>query len=174
MQFVLITHERELPKPSNTGQLLLAAEGVGVRQIIWARKEPDAQLLAAIEQGRVVLVYPLLGVEGYRLTCLEEKDHHSCGNQLAGLLPDNPVIALIDATWQQAQKMFNQSAYLHAIPRLELQRERPSQFWLRRNQKATGLCTVECAIEVLRLAGEKTAADRLEQDFQIFLRQPRQ
>lgn len=173
MQFTLITHERELPKPSNTGQLILAAEGVAARRIVWARRTPDALLLAEIEQRRVVLVYPLLGADGFRMTCLEEKDHHSTRNQLATLLPQAPVIVLIDATWQQAQKMFNQSPYLQQLPRLELARERPSQFWLRRNQKSAGLCTVECAIEVLRLAGQKSAADGLELDFQAFLHQPK-
>lgn len=173
MEFVLITHEREAPKPSNTGRLLLAAEGVKARQVLWARKAPDDSLLEDIRQGRALLVYPLLGAEGHRLECLEEKDHHCSDNSLAGLLPEKPVVVLIDATWQQAQKMFNQSPYLQQLPRLELARERPSQFWLRRNQKSAGLCTVECAIEILRLTGDKAVADGLEAGFMAFLRQPR-
>lgn len=171
IQFFLITHEREVPKPSNTGRLLLTDSELNARKIIWARKSPDPELLSHIEQQRVVLIYPLLDAVGHRLICLEEKQHHSTENQLASVLPPDPVVALIDATWQQAQKMFNQSSYLHGLPRLELQRERPSEFRLRRNQKPAGLCTVECAIEVLRLAGEKHRADQLQKAFYRFLRQ---
>lgn len=173
MQFVLLTHEREVPKPSNTGQLLLVAEGVDARQVVWARKSPDHRLLADIAERRALLIYPLSGAEGFSVTCLEEKEHGDSRNRMSSLLPANPLIVLIDATWQQAQKMYNQSPYLHAVPRLELRRERPSMFWLRRNQKAVGLCTVECAIEVFRLAGERLKADVLEAEFLAFLSMPR-
>lgn len=170
---MLLCHERELVKASNTGQLLLARNDLSARQVTWARKQPDAALLAAIDQGRALLVYPLLGAEGHRLTCLEEKQHADARNRLAGLVPDDAVIVILDATWQQAQKLFNQSPYLHAIARLELQRERPSMFRLRRNQRSSGLCTVECAIEILRLQGETAAADALEKSFFDFMQQPK-
>ncbi|WP_390591618.1 tRNA-uridine aminocarboxypropyltransferase [Simiduia litorea] len=173
INFVLLCHERELQKKSNTGQLLAGCQGVSARTVIWARKAPDASLLADINDGKTCLVYPLLGTQGHKLTCLEERQQGDTYNRLAVLLPDNPVVVLIDATWQQAQKMFNQSPYLQNIPRLELARERPSQFRLRRNQKAYGLCTVECAIELLRLSGARAEANQLETNFVGFMSLPK-
>lgn len=169
----MLCHQRELVKASNTGQLLLAHDAISARQVTWARKRPDAGLLAAIAEGRAFLVYPLLGEYGHRLDCLEEKEHADECNRLMPLVPDDAVIVLIDATWQQAQKMYNQSPYLHDLPRLELARERPSLFRLRRNQRASGLCTVECAIELLRLAGERQTAGALEAAFLRFMAKPK-
>ncbi|MDN3640886.1 tRNA-uridine aminocarboxypropyltransferase [Simiduia curdlanivorans] len=173
MNIVLLCHERELLKPSNTGQLLHQCSGICARSVTWARKAPDLELLEAIAASRAYLVYPLLGASGQKLRCLEESEQRNTDNKLSVLLVENPVIVLIDATWQQAQKMFNQSPYLQHIPRLELSRERPSLFRLRRNQKKAGLCTVECAIELLRLCGERSVADQLEATFIHFMSLPR-
>ena len=47
---------------------------------------------------------------------------------------------VIDGTWQEAQKMFNQSPWLQQLPTLHIS-DRNSQFTLRRNQQ--GLSTME-------------------------------
>jgi DTW domain-containing protein YfiP len=49
-------------------------------------------------------------------------------------------LVLIDATWQEARKMFNQSPYLKALPKVLLINSPKSIYPLRRNQIEGGLC----------------------------------
>ncbi len=174
MEFILLCHARELAKKSNTGQLLLAQPELATRQIIWARKAPDTELLTTIATGNCWLLYPLADRPGKSLQCLPESyQQNAINDQLAESLGENPTVILIDATWQQAQKMVNQSPYLTDVARLSLSREAPSLFRLRRNQRRGGLCTVECAIELLYLAGRATSARTLHAQFLAFMAQPR-
>lgn len=173
MNIVLLCHERELAKKSNTGQLLLEHEGVSCRQVIWARKAPDAILLSDIGVRQCWLIYPLLEASGEQVNCVPESEHSSGDCRMPPSITEESTFILIDATWQQAQKMYNQSPYLHPLPRLELAREKPSEFRLRKNQKSSGLCTVECAIELLRLLGQAKSAGSLHNKFLTFMAQPR-
>jgi DTW domain-containing protein YfiP len=81
-------------------------------------------------------------------------------------------LVLIDATWQEARKIYNHSPYLRAAPRVVLEANTASSYRLRRNQPEGGLCTAECVIEILRKQGEDNAADRLEAAFTQFNRAP--
>ncbi|UTA47018.1 DTW domain-containing protein [Simiduia sp. 21SJ11W-1] len=174
LEFILLCHERELAKKSNTGQLLMHFPAIRARQIIWARKAPDAALLTAIARQECWLVYPLLGMQGEAFDCVPESlQREPLENQLRARLGGPVKVILMDATWQQAQKMVNHSPYLADVPRLALVREGPSLFRLRRNQRPGGLCTVECAIELLFLAGQPQEARALHARFMEFMAQPR-
>lgn len=172
VEFVLLCHSRELVKKSNTGQLVMAQAGVTARLVEWSRTAPDPQLLRAIARDNCWLLYPR-GESVVCVNCVPESQLARAQNSLTAQLGDNPVIVLIDATWQQAQKMYNQSPYLQGLPALALRRDRPSMFRLRRNQKPEGLCTVECVVELLYLAGERPVAQALEEAFQAFMAQPK-
>ena len=76
---------------------------------------------------------------------------------------------IIDGTWQEAQKMYNRSPYLHDLPRVKIQSDTPSAYHLRRNQRPGCLCTVECAIEVIRATGFDDYADDLQSRFISYL-----
>jgi DTW domain-containing protein len=173
MEFVLLCHSRERVKKSNTGRLALQQPSLAARQIVWSRIEPDTQLLADINAGHCWLLYPVADTVGVRLNCVNEADQARACDRLTPLVGQKAKVILIDATWQQAQKMFNQSPYLHHLPRLELARESPSGFRLRRNQKPGGLCTVECIIELLYLNGQVNLAQHLHKSFEEFMAQPK-
>lgn len=141
MHFWLLTHEREMLRPTNTGRLIRSAQ-----RIIWQRKAANLELLQQISLGNIALLYP-----------------GNSNNQLAPpSMPDHLII--LDATWQEAQKMYNQSKYLHGLPKISLDGYQ-STYTLRRNQK--GLCTAEVAayalLEIGRNEESKSLLQRLQQ-----------
>ncbi len=72
---------------------------------------------------------------------------------------------IIDGTWQQAQKIYNRSPYLKALPAVKIPVNKPSAYHLRRNQRAGCLCTAECAIEILKVSGFSMLANDLQSMF---------
>ncbi|HEY7884023.1 MAG TPA: tRNA-uridine aminocarboxypropyltransferase [Cellvibrionaceae bacterium] len=144
----LLTHCREMQKSTNTGQLVLDSlcgltgnDMPQVRRVIWQRQRADALLLKHIQQYRSALVYPAAEQESDKAAHLQ---HY----------------IIIDATWQQAQKMLNQSPYLFHLPRVSLAAEK-SAYQLRRNQRSQGLCTSETVAQLMRIHGQTELAQRL-------------
>lgn len=149
MKIFLLTHERELLRVSNTGVL---AENVApeiVERIIWARNTPDPALLDAISHKNTVLLYPVDDTDAVPIESFEN-------------------IILLDATWQEARKMFNKSPYLKNLPRAHIKPRQISQYQLRRNQPEGGLCTAECVVEILIAKNHIDIAERLDAAFGIF------
>lgn len=175
----LLCHPTELHKSSNTGQLLpgllaetsfadshLADSNVAVEprwrsyQISWQRKQPDPQLMAALQRGGAVLLYPSANAQTIDLDM-----------QLPRQLAENQAlhsVIVLDATWQLAQKMFNQSPYLHALPHWHAHSQYQSVFKLRRNQRAGAWCTAETVALLWQASGALQQADELWQRFHRF------
>ena len=153
MKIFLLTHERELERPSNTGNIVLeATAGSGlVQRVVWHRTNPDPNLLAEITRPATGVVYPVSEVAGPAVE-----------------LPQCEQFVLLDATWQEARKMYNRSPYLHTASRVNLDARNQSVYALRRNQKSGGLCTAECVAEILRQKGESRLADKVLSDFLTF------
>ena len=146
MNIILLTHSREVSKTTNTGRLvkqILPHSQV----IIWQRTLPDKNLLQLIASGKTALVYP------------------SDDAMASAALSDFENFILIDSTWQEARKIFNRSPYLQALPRVKIVSSSPSKFNLRRNQVAGGLCTAECAIELLKAGENVELANKLDHLF---------
>jgi DTW domain-containing protein YfiP len=152
MKITLLTHSKEFGKRSNTGKLVVEVLGEVAEQIQWDRMNPPADLLREIEAGGVALIYP---------GAVDET-----GNDLTGICQ----VILIDGTWHEARKIHQRSPYLQNIRRVCLKTAEKSVYNLRKNQKESCLCTAECVIEVLRLAGDDAAAERLQQSFLAFIR----
>lgn len=150
MYITLLTHTTELNKTSNTGQLVLQQlaqqQSVVCERVIWQRKQPDANLLKRIDSMPSALLYPA-PCERSSLSLNEALPKH---------------IILLDATWQQARKMYNHSTYLHGLGHIELTPQHISQYRLRRNQRDYGLCTSESVAELLRLDHKPTLAAQLD------------
>ncbi|MFV8783440.1 DTW domain-containing protein [Microbulbifer sp. SA54] len=154
VKIILLTHERELDRPSNTGSLAIGVAGGDcdiVRRVVWNRTAPNQELLSEIANENCGLLYPVTEVEGYEVE-----------------IADCEQFILLDATWQEARKMYNRSSYLRTVPRVRLRPQQKSRFRLRRNQKESGLCTAECIIEVLRKKGRQEYADEVERLFLAF------
>ncbi|WP_164489440.1 tRNA-uridine aminocarboxypropyltransferase [Shewanella algae] len=193
MKIILLTHERELNRASNTAILALNAYPTLCKRVLWARKAPDAWLMEHLSLGRTALLYP----QTEESTSEESISRAQAVNESPNLsqspnqspaqgatLPHNAAqeaaqktalkigkplnsLVILDATWQEAGKMYRQSPYLQSLARVELQTEQDSAFRLRRNQRQGGLCTLECIAAVWQdLGGNYSiAARRLLSEF---------
>ncbi|WP_157929071.1 tRNA-uridine aminocarboxypropyltransferase [Shewanella carassii] len=205
MKIILLTHERELNRASNTATLALNAYPTLCKRVLWARKAPDAWLMEHLSLGQTALLYPQTeestSEESISRTRAANESPNLSQNQDPNPTPDpssklNPSpaqgatlpqeavqktalkaalklgkplnsLVILDATWQEAGKMYRQSPYLQSLARVELQAEQGSAFRLRRNQRQGGLCTLECIAAVWQdLGGDYSiAARRLLSEF---------
>ncbi|MES2047801.1 MAG: tRNA-uridine aminocarboxypropyltransferase [Pseudomonadota bacterium] len=157
----LIMAEHETLKPSNTGWLI-ADVVPDTMAFGWARTTVDPALTALLAdpQWQPYLVFPGEFVAPERV--------------ITQLLPETnaenkrPLFILLDATWQEARKIFRKSPYLNHLPVLSLTPEQLSRYRLRRAQKEDHLCTVEIAALCLAQAGETLAAQTLEAYLDVF------
>lgn len=149
MKIFLLTHERELLRTSNTGVLAKNVAPEIVERIIWARNTPNPSLLDAIRHENTVLLYPVDDADDAPIESFEN-------------------IILLDATWQEARKIFNKSPYLKSLPRAHIKPRQISQYQLRRNQPEGGLCTAECVVEILIAKNHLDIAERLATAFMLF------
>ena len=173
MKIYLLTHEREYQRPTNTGSLAVGDSCSIVERILWQRVSPCQDLVKLIESGNALLLYsdkketsfegsmPNDEIEGGVEPLLARASITPC-------IDDFDNIIIIDGTWQEAQKIFNKSPYLQKAPRFTLDIERDSSYRLRRNQRAGGLCTIECIIELLKLKCLVELASHLEFKFKLF------
>ncbi len=170
MNVILLTHEREVDRPTNTGVLALKAYPQWCSRIIWSRVRPNETLLNILKVSNAAVLYPaqivtpLITDTVKAQSCEVEKDDKepNLGLYLSEV-PDTLVI--IDATWQEARKMLRQSPYLQQAQKFALPDAHTSTFKLRRNQIEGGLCTLECIIRLCSLKGLCAEADYLEQVF---------
>jgi DTW domain-containing protein YfiP len=149
MKIFLLTHERELDRTTNTGSIALEDSNIIVERVLWQRVNPNKELTKLIENNEALLLY-------------------SKGESSSAIIEDYENIIIIDGTWQESQKIFNQSAYLKNAPQFTLQTPNDSAYKLRSNQPKGGLCTIECIIEVLKIKGQDKMAAELALKFAQF------
>lgn len=157
-RFYLLTHPREISRPSNTGRLLLQAApalGLDVQRVIWHRTAPEPLLQALCARAEAVLLYPGAATDAE-----------------AGALPTAYAhFVLLDGTWQESAKMLRQSPYLQQAPRLSLPPQ-PSRYQLRANQRPGSLCTLESLAALLLQLNQPAQAAQLQLALQAFQSAP--
>tara|TARA_R100000657_G_C4656892_1_gene100835 strand:- start:581 stop:1099 length:519 start_codon:yes stop_codon:yes gene_type:complete len=153
----------ECYKPSNTGRLICDVIADN-HAFVWDRTRPDPALLTLLNDQRYapVLVFPQQYAAPER--CLQNSDQlrHATLGKI-------PLFVMLDGTWREAKKMFK-SPYLAKLPVLGIQPEQASRYALREAAHLHQLCTAEVAIEVLIMADEVNAANRLAEYFSQFRR----
>ncbi|MCT6700675.1 tRNA-uridine aminocarboxypropyltransferase [Rheinheimera sp. 4Y26] len=177
LDIVLLTHSSEYQKSSNTGVLVqqaLMTGAIRVQRLLWSRVAPDVSLIKSLSEQYTVLVYPSakaqpLNVDHWQLHWRHAEQHQQ---QLDGLQERRIQLILLDATWQLARKMYNQSPYLQHIPALRLESARPSEYVLRRNQTNDGWCTAETVVLLLKAFGLSSEALLLQSSFDSFNQRP--
>jgi DTW domain-containing protein YfiP len=132
MKIWLLTHAEELKKTSGTGKLVKKTLGKECEIIEWSRVAPNEAILN-LSPSDTLLIY------------LSENEEQKTLNDSQ---ISNENIIIIDGTWQQARKMYNQSPYLQKFQHHEIKGIK-SSYTKRRNQKNIGLCTAEVAIHIL-------------------------
>ena len=158
MKIFLLTHARELHRATNTGSLAIENTNNMVERILWERVNPNEELTRLIENNEAVLLYskselspdsPRVETSAVKIEAYEN-------------------IIIIDSTWQESKKIFNQSVYLKNAPQYTFKTAKDSLYKLRANQPKGGLCTIECIIEVLKLKGQNKMAAELSLKFEQF------
>jgi DTW domain-containing protein YfiP len=145
-------HDVEPLKPSNTGWLI--ADVLSDTQAFsWSRVEVDPALVALLDdpQWQPYIVFPGEFVEPQRVT-----------QQVEPMPGKRPLFILLDATWNEARKMFRKSPYLDRFPVLSLTSDQLSRYKLRRSKRDDHFCTAEVAALCLELAGDQRAANALD------------
>ncbi|WP_250656366.1 tRNA-uridine aminocarboxypropyltransferase [Alkalimarinus coralli] len=165
VEFCLLTHETEYRKPTNTGRLIADCLE-STKLYTWSRTEIAAGLKQELANPDVQhwLVFPA-GDAGQQHRV---KPFEIPSSGFGHGKEKRPVFILLDATWQQAAKMFRKSPYLNALPILSLNPKRISHYHLRRASDPHHLCTVEVAVELLNLVGDKRSAQQLDDYFHVF------
>jgi DTW domain-containing protein YfiP len=160
----LIMFDIEPIKPTNTGWLIadVVAETFAFG---WTRTAVDPMLLALLAdpQWQPYVVFPSEFVAPERVVSAV-----SPSTDTKGATGKRPLFVLLDATWQEARKMFRKSPFLDHLPVLSIHPEQLSRYRLRRAQRETHLCTAEVAAQCLDLAGEPLAAAILDAWFDVF------
>ncbi len=155
--FCLLMHDAEPLKPSNTGWLI--ADAVAQTWAFgWARTEVDPQLTALLAdpQWQPYVVFPgefvhEAGRVVHTLTPSATNLDTDNGAQQA-LAGKKPLFILLDATWNEARKMFRKSPYLDRLPVLSLHPDQVSRYRLRRSNRGDHFCTAEVAALCLDLS----------------------
>ncbi|MPW37418.1 tRNA-uridine aminocarboxypropyltransferase [Vibrio sp. B1Z05] len=160
IQMALLCHPNELKRATNTGKLLLNALP-NAQQFLWSRTNPAPELLDLIaSHPNPVLLFP-----SEHSQVLEAYSTQQSASQ--SLAPRLYIV--LDATWQEAKKMWRQSPWLQALPQYHLQASSLSNYSLRRNQSDGNLCTCEVGIELMRLEGLESQAEQLTEFLDYYL-----
>ena len=162
----LLMADIEALKPTNTGWLV-ADVVPDTFAFEWARTEVDPALLALLADPRwqPMVVFPGEYASPGRAAC---RCTRRTAPADAGAPSRRPLFILLDATWNEARKMFRKSPYLDRLPVLSLRPEHVSRYLLRRSQRGDHFCTSEVAALCLELAGEARAAQALGAWLDVF------
>ncbi|EAQ52185.1 MULTISPECIES: tRNA-uridine aminocarboxypropyltransferase [Vibrio] len=156
---VLLTHENELSRDTNTGKLLQQSLEQ-CQSLVWQRKTPPAELMALLEDEtrQPFLLFPSdQSIECQQAVMTQAQNR-------------KPLFIILDGTWQEAKKMLNKSSWLQAVPQVHLDITSESSYTLRRNQDSGHLCTCEVGIELLKSLGESEPAKLIDDYYQQYLK----
>ena len=159
--FCLVMYKNEYYKPTNTGKLIadVIPDNYAFK---WDRVTPDPALIELLKNPKYapILVFPQQYAEAHR--CIDTSEDLSVIRQ-----DKTPLFVMLDGTWREASKMFKSPSFAN-LPVLGIQPKKASSYQLREAAHIHQLCTAEVAIEVLKMASDKDAAEALEEYFHQF------
>ncbi|MEN8078908.1 tRNA-uridine aminocarboxypropyltransferase [Clostridioides difficile] len=159
-KFIILSTEKEVSRNTNTAGLLKLINNKSTEIFIWKRGEDSKEILEYINNDiyKVYLVFPIINEEMETRKVDYIKDNHI------------PVFIIVDGTWKEAWKIVRKSEYLNGLSILPLETNRCSKFTLRRGQEEGNLCTIEAAIELLKINGEEGLSKKIDIYFDLFLK----
>ncbi|QMV15894.1 tRNA-uridine aminocarboxypropyltransferase [Vibrio spartinae] len=168
----LLVHEREINRATNTGRWLVHALPQ-CQSYLWQRKQADVQFQQQLDDPRFfpVLLFPAPDALTADELCAQIYTEHKPQTQAHDHQPQQPVphFILLDGTWQEARKMERKSAWLAALPRMQITPNTTSSYRLRRNQQPDSLCTLEVVSALLEQRGETKDAQALNDFLHLFM-----
>jgi DTW domain-containing protein len=136
---------------------------------VWNRLAPEADLLALLRDParRCMIVFPAD-------ESLTEAVHEGVARPARTVVRELPAddkintFILLDGTWKQSGRMFNQGRWLDDTPCVALPEGRSRGYEVRKSHQEHYLSTAEAAALCLSLAGESLAAETLLDYFELF------
>lgn len=144
-RIVILMHPLEARHPVGTGRM---AHRSLSNSLLWIGTEfgADSELATLLAQPgcRPCLLYPGPGSLSLDTLTQAERDR---------LLPpeEDPVLIVLDATWDLAQKMLHHSPILQKIPRVSFESRETSRFLIRKQPRPECLSSLEAIHRVLTL-----------------------
>ncbi|WP_286269313.1 tRNA-uridine aminocarboxypropyltransferase [Thalassotalea hakodatensis] len=164
--FLLLMHDCEVLKPSNTGRLI-ADVITDSYAFQWRRTEVSEELINLINHSdyQPFVIFP------HQYATDDRKVYHHLPEKKSN---KKPLFILLDGSWREAKKMFRKSPYLSTLPVLSLSLDvlsasgYVSTYSLRKAEQGFQLSTAEVASLLLSEAGEYKAAEHLSLWQQLF------
>lgn len=153
VQIVLLLHENEPGRASNTSRLIQQLLPHHTQTFIWQRTEPPQPLLAML-QNQHYQPWLLFPADRPNLQPRQKTYQQEDGK--------TPLIIVPDGTWKEVRKIVRKSPWLNDLPLLAFDPDRRTRYTLRRNPDEDHLCTAETVAEVLRLVEANPAAIELD------------
>ncbi|MFW2490625.1 tRNA-uridine aminocarboxypropyltransferase [Clostridium chromiireducens] len=155
----ILSTEKEFYRPSNTARILKLVNSESTEIILWERTMSPIELIKNIEDELydVYLVFP------------EEDENIQNKNFECRISNKIPAFIILDGTWKEAKKILRKSDYIKDIPKITLKPNYKSEYTLRRGIEDGNLCTIEAAIEVLKLTNDLENAENIKEAFHLFL-----
>jgi len=154
---VLVTHVREMSKPTNTGRLALACIA-GARLIERGRRDAALTAIPCDPDSQPLLLYP--GPDAIPL-----------GEWKAAQGSNAKRVTLVvpDGTWRQTKRVRYRIPGLSQVPCVSLPAGLPSFYRLRHAADSQRLGTLEAIAHALRILDESEIADRLMHVFRVIV-----
>lgn len=159
-KILILSTEREFSRPSNTARLLKLVNAESTELILWERTNTPEKLIEYInsEEYETYILFP---AENDDLS--ERKFKHESSKKI-------PAFIILDGTWKEAGKMLRKSDYLKKLSRISLNPIHKSEYTLRKGASEGELCTIEAAIEILKLNYEFDYAHLVKGAFDLFVK----
>jgi DTW domain-containing protein YfiP len=156
----ILSTEKEFYRPSNTARLLKLINPNSTEIFLWERTKKPEKLIKNInnEKYETYLLFPIED---------DNEQYRKVEYKNTGKIP---AFILIDGTWKEARKILRKSDYLNKLPRISLEPNFKSQYDLRRGATEGNLCTIEAAIEVLKINNELENSQAIDNFYNLFLR----
>lgn len=156
----ILSTKREFSRPSNTARLLKLINPESTELILWERTNAPEKLIEYInsEEYEIYILFPIDNDE-----LSEIKFEYKTPEK-------TPAFIILDGTWKEARRILRKSDYLKKLPKISLNPIHKSEYTLRRGASEGELCTIEAAIEVLKLNYEFENAHLIKGSFDLFIK----
>ena len=156
----ILSSEREFYRPSNTARLLKLINPEATELFLWERTKSPEQLVRNISREEYA-TYVLFPTEN------EELESRKVEFKSTAKIP---AFIILDGTWKEARRIFRKSDFLKGLPIVSLEANYRSSYDLRRGGTEGNLCTIEAAIEILKMNEEIDAAQTIQNYYNLFLK----
>lgn len=163
---LVLIHQREYWKPSNTGHLvrLISPEA---KVVVWRHPvAPDKSLFLLEKDKEPLVLFPSEEAEDLASYCRRRKKEIRKGNgKEAGKLEKDIQLIVPDGSWRQARKIITRDKHLKDLPRVKLGNFPPSIYQLRQEKREGGMATFEAIARALGILESKALQEKMEKAF---------